>query len=586
MIDPKIIEEIKMRNPIEDVMQGYTNLKRAGSNMLCLCPFHSEKTPSCTVFLADQSFYCFGCGVGGDVISFIRRAENLEYVEAIKFLAKRVGITIPEDNSFGGARSNRDRFYKMNLEAARFFRNCLFDEKLGAAGREYLRKRQMSDATVKHFGIGFAPDDFSLLTPHLLNLGYTKEEIKDGFLGGVSQKSGRLFDYFRNRVIFPIFDTSRNIIGFGGRTVVPGGEPKYLNTSDTPVFKKRKNLYALNYAKNHCAEQMILCEGYMDVIALHAAGFENAVATLGTAITPEQGRLMARYTKKVIISYDSDSAGINATNKALKIFSDIGLEATVMHVVDAKDPDEFIKKFGPDAFSKLLGNSKSKFRFSLDSIMGKYDLKSPDDTVKCLREICGMLASVYSQTEREIYIREISEELKVSPESIKNDTEKIIRRRQKEAEEERARGLYRDISGISDRVNPDFAKNTAAANTEEHILSLILLYPEHRSAVLNPELISEGDFLTDFDRRVFKAVISLEEQSAYSESALGEVFNVDELSRIQKIKLLRIDFHNNGANVLKELCVRLKEEKRKDVQDVGDMSPEELADFIKSLNKR
>jgi len=294
MIDHSIIEEIKYRSNIEDVISSYVSLKRAGSNMNGLCPFHSEKTPSFTVFTSTQNFYCFGCGAGGDVITFIMRMENLEYRDALEFLAKRAGIEIPEDGATLQKGPTRSRMIDMNRDAARFFHSQLYSEN-GRKGLEYLKvQRGLSDAVIKRFGLGYAPDSFGSLTDYLKSKGYTDEEMITGFMCGKSQKTGRPYDYFRGRVMFPIIDVAGNVIAFGGR-VLDDSLPKYLNSSDTPAFKKSRNLFALNYAKNNCSEYLILCEGYMDVIALHAAGFSSAVATLGTAITADQARIMAKY---------------------------------------------------------------------------------------------------------------------------------------------------------------------------------------------------------------------------------------------------------------------------------------------------
>ena len=295
MIPHSIIEDLKYRCPVEDVIASYVPLKKAGSNLKGLCPFHSEKTPSFTVFTQSQSFYCFGCGAGGDVVSFIMRAENLDYVSALEFLANRCGITLPDErNDFRQTGTTRTRILAMNLEAAKFFRNELFESAEGEAAREYVRQRQLSGTTVKHFGLGYSPNSFNALRNHLSCAGYTDEEMADAFLCRHSERTGKYFDLFRGRLMFPIIDNSGNIIAFGGR-VLDDSKPKYLNTSDTAAFKKSKNLFALNFARTHCSEQLIVCEGYMDVIAMHAAGFENSVATLGTAITPEHARMLKKY---------------------------------------------------------------------------------------------------------------------------------------------------------------------------------------------------------------------------------------------------------------------------------------------------
>ena len=390
-IPREVVEEIIRRNDIEQVIGSYVTLKHAGSNMVGLCPFHSENSPSFTVFGSDDHFYCFGCGTGGDVITFIMKMENVDYPTALEMLAKRAGIEIPQtaDNSYGERGVKRERVLKMNEAAARFFRHCLTKEPCGEEARQYFKKRGISEGTSKQFYLGYAPNDFGKLTNYLKSLGFTEEEMVAGFLCGKSQKTGRAYDYFRNRVIFPIVDTSRNIVAFGGR-VMDDSKPKYLNSSDTPAFKKSKNLFALNYAKGFCAEQLILCEGYMDVIALHQAGFPNSVATLGTAITEEHARIISRYTKKVIISYDSDEAGQKAANKAMLLLGKVGVEVRVLKMQGAKDPDEFIKKKGAEAFKSLLTESRTGFEYKLEAVLSKHDISQVEEKRRALRRDLGL----------------------------------------------------------------------------------------------------------------------------------------------------------------------------------------------------
>lgn len=586
MIDPKTIDEIKQRNPIEDVMSSYVTLKRAGSNMLCSCPFHSEKTPSCTVFLSQQSFYCFGCGAGGDVITFIRRIENLGYVEALEFLSKRAGINLILDNEKkynGQPKVDKTRFYNMNKDAARFFRNMLFDEKIGREAREYIEARQLSSLTVKRFGLGYAPDTFDSLRNHLRSLGYTDKEMIEGYLCLKSQK-GNTFDFFRDRLMFPVIDTTGNIIAFGGRMIHPAPEGdagrKYMNSSDTPVYSKRKNLFALNYAKNNCAEHMILCEGYMDVIALHQAGFENAVATLGTAITPEQARLMGRYTKKVIISYDSDAAGQNAANKAIKLLDAAGIEASVLKMSGAKDPDEYIKLYGKDSFSNLLDSSRSPFQFKVDAVLAKFNMNEIEQKIKAVSEIASILANIPQKTERELYTRKIAEELEIKRENLEADVLRIIRSKQIKAKEENSRDIIRKTAGYADRVNPDFAKNPVGAKAEEHILALLMLYPEYRSKTISESLLTKDDFVTEFGGRVYDKIIELENQGAYDESLLGEEFTIDELSRLKKIQLDRMSLTDNSEKVFRDCIKTLKKEAANTKNDTDQSSEEDILSII------
>ena len=564
-IPREIIDEIIHRNDIEQVIGSYVTLKRAGSNLNGLCPFHNEKTPSFTVFPGTKSFYCFGCGAGGDVISFVMRTENLDYRSALETLAQRAGIAIPADDSEAEVGVPRKRLYEMNLEAAKFFRNCLFDEKYGKEALAYLHEeRKLSIATIKHFGLGYSPNNAWMLTNYMKNKGYTDEELVVGFLCGKSRNSGRTYDYFRNRVIFPIIDTSGNIVAFGGR-VMDDSKPKYLNTSDTPAFKKSRHLFALNFAKKHCEEQMLLCEGYMDVIALHAAGFENAVATLGTAITSEQARIFAKHTKKVVICYDADSAGQNAAQKAMRLLSEVGVEVRVLKIPGAKDPDEYIKKFGTDSFRRALGESKTGFDYNLEKIATSYNLELPEERIKASSEACALIAGAYTEVERDIYIRRAAERLGISQEALKNDVERQRRARIREAKQKESRDAQLSVKNIGDRVNPDAAKHIKATAAEEALLGLMLIYDEFRRDAANKTVpICPDDFVTSFSRRVFEALCELENSEAgYSKAMLGQMFDIDELGRIEKIEIDRRRLARNDRDVFMSCIDSIKQEKNK-----------------------
>ncbi len=580
MIPREIIDEIVFRNDIESVIGSYVTLKRAGSNYQAPCPFHSERTPSFTVFPATKSFYCFGCGAGGDVVTFIMRSENVEYVDALKILADRAGIALPEDKqelAEGGV--SRKRLYELNLAAARFFRNCLFDSQLGGEAMEYLHgKRGLDMATIKHFGLGYSPNDFGALTRALRGQGFSDEELVAGFLAKRSQKTGNLFDLYRNRVIFPIIDTQGNIVAFGGR-VMDGSEPKYLNSSDTAAFKKSRHLFALNFARKSCAERMILCEGYMDVISLHEAGFENAVATLGTAITSEQARVFAKYTKKVIICYDSDKAGQSATAKALRLFGEVGVDVRVLKLSGAKDPDEYIKKYGADSFRRCLDDSKSEFEYRLEKILSGYNLSLPDEKVKASADICLVLADVTNNTEREIYTQYASELLGVSRDSVRSDVERIRRKRANEYRAKQSKDALLSIKNIGDRVNTDAAKYVAANDCEENILAMMMIFDEYRHDVASgkTELRAE-DFATSFGRRVFETLCLLENsEGGYSKALLGQYFSVEEISRLEKIEIERRRLSRNDKEVFVSCIDALKKQK----EESKEMSGQDLLTLMR-----
>ncbi len=557
-----LIEEIRSRNDIVELIGSYVNLKRAGSNFSGLCPYHSERSPSFTVFPATQSFYCFGCGAGGDAITFAMRSENLDYPSAVEFLAKRAGITIERDEREEQG-VGRARVYEMNLAAAKYFRSCLFDEKIGKVGMDYLaNKRKLPSVIIKRFGLGFAPDGFGGLTDHMKRLGFREDELITAFLCGKSQKTGRAYDYFRNRVIFPIINTSGDIIGFGGR-VMDDSKPKYLNSSDTPGFKKSKNLFALNYAKKHCSERLILCEGYMDVIACHAAGFENAVATLGTALTQEQARLMAKHTKEVVIAYDSDEAGQNATRKAIRILSDVGLDVKVLRMEGAKDPDEYIKKFGADSFRALIDAGKSGFEFKMDATLRKYNVAIAEEKIKASQEICSQIAEVHSTVEREVYISAASKKLGVSEAGLKNDVEAARKKKLRDYNAGVARQARNDAMGIGDRINTDGIKNIKARAAEEAVIGLMLIYDEYRAAIMSGKVeLSREDFFSEFHARVFGHICELETDGGYDFSLLGQFLTADEIGRLEGLMQKRRELSENGSDVFAQCAQALKNEKK------------------------
>ena len=564
MISKEIIDEIVFRNDIEQVIGSYVTLKRAGSNLNGLCPFHNEKTPSFTVFPGTKSFYCFGCGAGGDVITFIMRTENLDYKEALEFLATRAGITIPEDNDAQAEKTiPRKRMYEMNMEAAKFFRSCLFDEKYGKEAMSYLRdQRKLSMATIKHFGLGYSPNNSWLLTDHMKKLGFTDEELVVGFLCGKSQKTGRLYDYFRNRVIFPIIDTSGNIVAFGGR-VMDDSKPKYLNTSDTPAFKKSRNLFALNYAKKHCEEQMMLCEGYMDVIAMHAAGFENAVATLGTAITSEQARIFSKYTKRVIICYDADDAGQTAAKKAMRLLGEVGVEVRVLKIPGAKDPDEYIKKYGVESFKKAIGESKTGFDYQLDKIIGSFNLEIAEEKIKASEEATALIVGASSQVQRDIYVRKAAEKLGVSIEAMKADVERQHKKLERGFRQNEMNQAKLSVKNLDNRTNIDAAKHIRANANEEQILGLMLMFDEYRrDAASGAAKISADDFVTGFGRRVFSVLCELENnESGFSRAMLNQYFVGEEYNLIQKMEMERRKLARNDRDVFDACINGLKQEK-------------------------
>lgn len=554
-ITPEFIDDLKFRNRIEEVISMYVTLKRAGSRLVGLCPFHSEKTPSFTVFTDTNSYHCFGCGAGGDVITFVMAAENLDYLGALEFLCNRVGMKMPDTDGEKSESGRRRRFYDMNREAARFFHASL--SKPGAEGAvDYLiNRRKLPKSAITRFGIGYAPDSFDALRSHMISLGYKDEELKEAFLCGKS-KTGKYFDYFRGRIMFPIIDNFGNVIAFGGRAI-GDKEPKYLNSSDTPVFKKSRNLYSLNFARTCCSEELILCEGYMDVIGVNLAGLSNAVATLGTALTTDQARIMAKYTKKVVIAYDSDGAGTAATKRAIPMLTDAGLEVRVLHMDGAKDPDEYVKKFGAEKFRALVAESEGKLEFLLGSVLKKYNVDIPDEKIKAAEELCIIAADIESNIEREVYVGKIASALGLDVANVRTDTERKRKYRKRDREADEKRKIVMSSLGVGDRVNRDYAKNVKAAHAEETVLGLMLLFPEYTEQVRSGKTeLTEDDFVTEFNRRVFQRLIERGSEGGFG--AFADEFSPEEISRMSSMLVARQELTDNSERVFEESVKSLK----------------------------
>jgi DNA primase len=413
--DEQFINEVKDKNDIVDVISHYVSLKRNGNRYIGLCPFHSERTPSFSVSPEQQLYHCFGCGAGGTVIHFIQNIENLDFIETIKYLADRAGIAIPENQDFSSENSKlKKNILEMNKIAGRsFFRNL--NSEAGKTALSYLRNRGLSDDTIKSYGLGYAKNSWDACYSTLKDAGFSDKDILKS--GLCAEKNGKIYDFFRDRVMFPVMDIRGNVIAFGGR-VLGDGTPKYLNTGETLVFSKKQNLYSLNIAKNKSEDYIILCEGYMDVIALYQAGFKNAVASLGTAFCEEHSRLLKRYCDKIIISFDSDNAGLTAAKKAVEILKKDGLTVRILKMVGAKDPDELIKKFGKEAYVDAINNAMSGTDYELSQIFPKNGFIDEEDRVSYVKNAIGILKDIDSILEKELYIKKVSEISAISVNAI------------------------------------------------------------------------------------------------------------------------------------------------------------------------
>ena len=509
------IEDLKERNDIVDVVGSYVALtKRSGVNLFGLCPFHGEKTPSFAVNRELQIYHCFGCGKGGGVVNFIMEIEKLSYPDAVRFLAKRAGMEVPED-SYDPRRDRRERMLQLNREAARFFRAQLLAP-TGAAGQAYVKKRGIV-RMVNPFGLGFAPDSWQALTDAMTAKGYTRQELVDAGLSRVG-KSGGLYDYFRNRLMFPVIDVRGNIIGFSGR-ILGDGEPKYLNSPDTLVYSKSRSLFALNLAKKSKSGYILLAEGNIDVVSLHQAGFDSAVASLGTSLTPEQARLMASYTTRVVIAYDADAAGQKAAQRAIGILQPLDLKINVVKIPGAKDPDEFIQANGPDKFRQLIERSGNQTEYRLEETAAQFDLKTDDGRLNYLRAAARLIASLPGSVEREIYGMRAAEKANVSRDAFMLEVEKVRRQNTSAARKKREREAAAPLRSAQPADRSLRYQNVPSAVAEEGVLNLLCRFPEQfRDLPLGKE-----DFTSPALGGLFEAV--------YAQARAGGGFSVAALEQ-------------------------------------------------------
>lgn len=574
------LQELRNRADIESTISSYVNLKRAGRISKGLCPFHGEKTASFTVYPDTQSYYCFGCGNGGDVITFIKNIENLDYIDAVRFLADHVGLDMPDENNYDSTMNKRRlRMLEANREAARFFHNCLKTQD-GTVGYRYFKDRGLTDDTIRKFGLGFAPDSFNALTNYLMNMGYTKDELVLANLARRSQKNpNNIYDNFRNRVIFPIIDVKGNVIAFGGR-VMDDSKPKYLNTSDTLVYKKSMGVFALNLAKKSGKDSLILCEGYMDVIALHQAGFTNAVAGLGTALTSEQAHLLSRYASEILISYDADEAGQKAAARALTIFKNTTAKIKILRLSGGKDPDEIIKNYGVEKMKAIITGAANEVEFALLREHSKYDLASDDGKRQYLQAAIKVLSNV-GAIELEIYASRIANELSVAKEVIISEAKRQAKKNNVVQQKKEFTEIQRK-EDILDKLNPQRKTFYRAAKAEEMLIALVMANPEFLKGI--DEKLSYEDYITDFNRRIYKAVTDRLRQGKSAEiSFLYGDLTEDEISAVAKIQTISHTLKNTMAECLDCINVILGEKNKKSLKDVDveGISDEDFLKFFK-----
>lgn len=578
------LQELKLRSDITEIASSYVNLKRHGRNMVGLCPFHGEKTPSFNIYTENGSFYCFGCGAGGDVITFIMKIENLDYVEAVKFLAQRAGMEMPENTYDDSMSKLRMRIYEANREAARFFHSTLISPR-GQSGLNYLRGRALSDRTIRHFGLGFADDDWNSLCNHLKNKGFSEYEIYSANLAFKRKNGNGIYDRFVNRVMFPIIDLRGNVIAFGGR-IMTDEKPKYLNTSDTPVFKKSENLFSLNNAKSSDTRTLILCEGYMDVIALNQAGFTNAVATLGTALTNEQAVLMKRYADEVIICYDADGAGQKATARAIQILRNAGLPIKILTVPSGKDPDEFIRskgENGPAAFKLLIDKCGNDVEYRLMKLRENYNLTTTDGKVAFLNDAVKIVASIESPIERDVFASKLCAELEIDKNAFNDQIAKIKRRGRRENIKKETRQIQYELNGQNDKINKEHYKKPRSSSAEEALLVYLINNPDYANSI--SERVTPDKFSNSLIKRYYEYVLSKIKSGYEPLTSVASDFNSDEVSYLYKLISTTIPAASTREAVEEYIKVINEESSKLTSDKLAEMSADDINDYIKRLKQ-
>lgn len=569
------LQELSEKNDIVDVVSGYVRLsKKSGQNLFGLCPFHSEKTPSFSVNPSRQIYHCFGCGKGGSVINFIMEIENLSFPEAVEFLARRAGMTIPEQDTDPG-RPRRERLYALNRAAAHFFFDALKGPEGGAA-RDYMAGRGITPATARHFGLGFAPDGWDGLTRAMKAQGFSERELADGGLVRQGRKGG-VYDTFRNRLMFPVIDVRGNVIAFSGRAL-GDGEPKYMNSPETPVFSKSHNLFGLNLAKKSKSGYIILVEGNIDVVSLHQAGFDSAVASLGTSLTPEQARLLSRYTGEVVIAYDADEAGKKASQRAIGLLERLELQVRVLTVQGAKDPDEYIKARGADAFRNLLEKSENHIEYRLQTVTDKYDLSVDEDKVAFLRDGTELVAELPGEVEREVYTLRIAGMCGVAPDAVRDEVARRRKRKLSAARREEERTLFRPAGAAQPKSRALHYENPRSAAAEQGVIRLLYLDAGLFSGRNGPE---ERDFSSPALWKIYSELRRRTDAGrAVSIAALGETLTPEETALLSDI-LQKPESLSNGTRALDDYINIMRAE-----NSAGAKTPEDLRALALRLKEK
>ena len=571
------LQELKLKTDIVDLVSSYVTLKKRGNTYVGLCPFHNEKTPSFTVYENTQSFYCFGCGAAGDCVGFTRKIDNLDYIDAVKSLAQRAGMQMPEDGYDDSLSKKRRTILEINRETARFYHSYMMSEE-GKVGLQYFLDRGLSLKTIKHFGLGYAPNSWDSLIKHLKSLGYNPSDM---LAAGVVRKGEKgYYDYFRNRVMTPIIDVRGNIIAFGGR-VLDDSKPKYINTSDTLVYKKTNEVFGLNFAKNSGKDSIILCEGYMDVIAMHQAGFDNAVAGCGTALTNEQVRLITRYAKNISLVYDNDEAGQKALSKAITMFNQVDASINIPTLSGGKDPDEIIKTQGRARFEAMLEGASNKIEFALTQTRKKYNLVTTQGKSQFAAEAVKILYGA-SPVEQDLYLSRIAEELGIDKRSMQAQLDEYVRRESRKQNRHRYSKILDENMRSVRRESFDNSTSTASLKAQERLISLLMAYSEYVYLCdgFDYKKLSDG-----FYKKAYNAVVNrIRNNMSLDLIVFNEEFSSDEMSRFSRI----VDQSPKSSDAKKELsdCLTTisREYDKQNSKSASEMNDDDFRSFFNNMN--
>lgn len=576
-LSDSFLQELRLKTDVVDLISSYVSLKKRGNTYVGLCPFHNEKTPSFTVYENTQSFYCFGCGAGGDGVSFMRKIENLDYIDAVKVLAQRAGMQMPDDGYDDSLSKKRRTILEINRETARFYHNYMMSEQ-GKVGLQYFLNRGLSQKTIRHFGLGYAPNKWDELLKHLKSKGYN---VSDMLAAGVVRKGEKgYYDYFRNRVMTPIIDVRGNFIAFGGR-VLDDSKPKYINTSDTLVYKKTNEVFGLNYAKDSGKDSLILCEGYMDVIAMHQAGFTNAVAGCGTALTNEQVRLLSRYAKEIILVYDNDEAGQKALNKAISLFEQVDIKISIPTLSGGKDPDEIIKNLGRARFADMLENSSNEVEFAIMKLRRGFNLQTTQGKSQFASEAVKILANA-TPIEQDLYLSRLADELGIEKRALQAQLVEYSTRMAKGQKKREYNKIIDDDLRKTRKESFEADTSTVSLKAQARVIGLLMTYPDCYSLCkdLNPD-----EFTAGFYKKAYETVTQrIRDNLSLELIVFNEVFTDDEMGKFTHL----VSVSQNSSNPKKEFtdCINVidNEYKKQNSKSTSEMNDDDFRNFFSKKN--